>query len=117
MAKSLHPADYSKTKIGRMGLGPLVDLCGLMKAKQADLDALEERIKDEFKKRGVTVAEGALFRVTLSPVDREVLDKEKVVGEAIRAGLTTEATKASWLATVTKDVSYIMLRCAARLAA
>lgn len=56
----------------------LIDELGQLKAQIADLEKREEKLKADLRATGVKVAEGELFRVTVTTSDRETLDMEAV---------------------------------------
>ena len=76
-----------------------VDHLGDIKAEIADLKIREKHAKTLLIDAGVTVAEGDLFRVTISTADRITLDSKKV-----RAFLTavqiSEASRTTPVTTV-----------------
>jgi hypothetical protein len=68
-----------------LSLGELVDQLGHAKAEAAGIKAREEALKAELTARGVTEAEGALFRATVSEAARWTLDAAVIreeMGEA-----------------------------------
>lgn len=62
-------------------LGALVDRLGALKAQLADLKETEEALRGELIARKVEVAEGDLFRCTVTETLRETLDTERVKAE------------------------------------
>lgn len=65
--------------ISNNGVAVLVDQLGRVKARIADLEAEEARIRQEIVDSGVQVAEGRLFRCTVSAVATDRIDYKGVV--------------------------------------
>ena len=61
-----------------LSIGEIVDLLGHVKAEAAEIKAREDALKAALTARGVTEAEGMLFRATVSEALRETLDAEKI---------------------------------------
>ncbi|HLJ18974.1 MAG TPA: hypothetical protein VKU84_02185 [Stellaceae bacterium] len=61
--------------------GDLVDELGALKADLANLKSREDAIRAELIGRGVTEAEGALFRATITEATRWTLDTDRVKAE------------------------------------
>ena len=64
-----------------VSIGELVDQLGHAKAEAAEIKAREDALKAELIARGVTEAEGAIFRVTVSESSRWTLDAEAIRSE------------------------------------
>jgi hypothetical protein len=62
-------------------LGEIVDQLGRVKAEAAEIKAREDLLKLELTARGVTEAEGDLFRATVTVASRWTLDAERVKSE------------------------------------
>ena len=68
-----------------LSLGDIADELGSVKAQSADLKAREDALKAELIGCGATVAEGALFRCTITEATRWTLDADRIrqdMGEA-----------------------------------
>jgi hypothetical protein len=61
-----------------LALGEIVDRLGHVKAEAAEIKAREDTLKAELIARGISSAEGALFRAALSEATRWTLDVERV---------------------------------------
>jgi hypothetical protein len=64
-----------------LSIGELVDQLGHAKAEAAEIKAREDGLKAALIARGITEAEGMLFRATVSEALRETLDSEKIKAE------------------------------------
>jgi len=64
-----------------LSIGELVDQLGHAKAEAAEIKAREEALKAALIAKGITEAEGVLFRATVSEALRETLDAEKIKEE------------------------------------
>jgi hypothetical protein len=62
-------------------LGEIVDQLGRVKAEAAEIKAREDLLKAEMITRGVSEAEGELFRATVTTASRWTLDAERVKAE------------------------------------
>lgn len=71
----------TNSKFANLSDGDLADALGSVKADLAPLAAREKAIKAEIKARGISVAEGALFRVVCAPVVKTVLDTDRLKAE------------------------------------
>lgn len=65
-------------------LQQLVDRLGAVKAKIADLQQVESKIKEDLIESGIDSIEGRLFRATVSRYDRKSVDWKKLA-EALNA--------------------------------
>jgi hypothetical protein len=61
-----------------LALGEIVDRLGHVKAEAAEIKAREDVLKAELIARGISDAEGALFRVTISEATRWTLDADGI---------------------------------------
>jgi len=61
-----------------LSIGELVDQLGHAKAEAAEIKAREDSLKAALIAKGVTEAEGMLFRATVSEALRETLDADKI---------------------------------------
>ncbi|MGO8915277.1 MAG: hypothetical protein ACLQJR_05165 [Stellaceae bacterium] len=61
-----------------LALDEVVDQLGHVKAEAAEIKSREDTLKAELVARGVTEAEGALFRATVSEGTRWTLDTQRV---------------------------------------
>jgi hypothetical protein len=64
-----------------LSAGALADELGAIKSDLADLKAREDALRTELIRRGVSEAEGALFRATVSEATRWTLDTDRVKSE------------------------------------
>ena len=64
-----------------LSIGELVDQLGHAKAEAAEIKAREDALKAALIAKGITEAEGVLFRATVSEALRETLDAEKIKEE------------------------------------
>jgi hypothetical protein len=68
-----------------LSIGELVDAIGHVKAEAAEIKAREDALRTELISRGVTEAEGMLFRATVTEAARWTLNAEQIreeMGEA-----------------------------------
>lgn len=65
-------------KIVRLDLAAIVDQLGALKAQQSDLKKRSGTLQEQLVKAGVTEAEGALFRATVSTHDVETINWEAI---------------------------------------
>ena len=61
------PLDAETKRLHGLSPGELADEVGALKAQISDREAALDALKAEAVRRGLSEAEGALFRVTLSP--------------------------------------------------
>jgi hypothetical protein len=61
-----------------LSIGELADQLGHVKAEAAEIKAREDALRAELIGRGITEAEGMLFRVTVTQGTRWVLDSERI---------------------------------------
>jgi len=61
-----------------LSIGEIVDQLGHVKAEAAEIKAREEALKAALVAKGITEAEGVLFRATVSEALRETLDSDKI---------------------------------------
>jgi hypothetical protein len=61
-----------------LSIGEIVDQLGHVKAEAAEIKAREDALKAALTAKGVTEAEGMLFRATVSEALREALDSDKI---------------------------------------
>jgi hypothetical protein len=61
-----------------LSAGDLVDRLGSLKADMADLKAWEDKLRAELITRGVSEAEGDLFRASITEAARWTLDAERI---------------------------------------
>jgi len=66
------------TQFDNLSTGQLVDELGQVKAEAAEIELREKALKAALIARGVTEAEGALFRATVTEALRETIDTERV---------------------------------------
>jgi hypothetical protein len=69
------------TILHNLPLGEIVDQLGRVKAEAAEIKAREDLLKAELTARGVSEAEGELFRATVTTASRWTLDAERVKAE------------------------------------
>jgi len=67
--------------LDNLSTGQLADELGQVKAEAAEIESREKAIRAELIGRGVSAAEGALFRATVSESLRQSLDAERVKAE------------------------------------
>ena len=80
-----------------LSVGQIVDELGQVKAEAAEIEMREKALKAALIARGITEAEGALFRATVTEALRETIDADKVKTEMgtgwwsarCKVGLTT----------------------------
>jgi hypothetical protein len=81
----------SISPLHNLSAGDLVDQLGAIKAEAADIKAREEALRAELIARGVSEAEGALFRATISEGTRWTLDAERIRDEMGEAWCTAHS--------------------------
>lgn len=91
-------------RLRKLTRAELADEVGALKADAADAEAKIEAIKQEAIRRQITVANGSLFRITLSPPG----EAQRLDGKRLRAEHPTIADQ--YTATVATDWA---MRCAA----
>jgi hypothetical protein len=64
-----------------LSIGELVDQLGHVKAEAAEIKAREDALRAELIARGITEAEGMLFRATVTEATRWTLDAERIKAE------------------------------------
>jgi hypothetical protein len=64
-----------------LSAGDLADELGAVKSDLADLKSREDALRGELIRRGVSEAEGALFRATVTETTRWTLDTDRVKSE------------------------------------
>jgi hypothetical protein len=64
-----------------LSIGQVIDQLGHAKAETAEAKAREDALKAELIARGVTEAEGMLFRATVTEATRWTLDTDRVKAE------------------------------------
>jgi hypothetical protein len=69
------------TTLHNLSVGEIADQLGHTKAEAAEIKAREDALKAELIARGVTEAEGALFRATVSEATRWTLDAARIKEE------------------------------------
>jgi hypothetical protein len=70
------------TTLHNLPLGEIVDQLGRTKADAAEIKAREDLLKAELIVRGVTEAEGELFRASVTEASRWTLDVKAEFGES-----------------------------------
>jgi hypothetical protein len=62
-------------------LGDLIDRLGRLRARQAELDMKEKRLKAAIVDRGIAEGEGCLYRMTVVSASRSVVDLARLRAE------------------------------------
>lgn len=78
MAKATAHSTSTVSIFDNLSIGEIVDQLGHAKAEAAEIKAREDTLKAALIARGVTEAEGVLFRATVSEALRETLDSDKI---------------------------------------
>ena len=81
MPKAAAQSTLSVSLFHNLAIGELVDQLGHVKAEAAEIKAREDALRAELLVRGVTEAEGMLFRASISESTRWTLDAERVKTE------------------------------------
>ena len=71
----------SVSPLHNLSAGDLADELGAVKSDLADLKSREDALRGELIRRGVSEAEGALFRATVIEATRWTLDVDRVKSE------------------------------------
>ena|SRR5579863_5775312 len=102
------PLDDAARRLRSLTPGQLADAVGAAKAAIADANDVIAGLKEEAIRRGLTEANGAMFRITLSPPGEATrLDKD-----ALEAAFGAEAVRELYSKTVPTDW---VIRCSARI--
>jgi hypothetical protein len=67
--------------LSNLSVGEIVDHLGHVKAEAAEVKAREEQLKAELIARGVSEAEGMLFRAVVTEATRWTLDADRIRSE------------------------------------
>jgi hypothetical protein len=78
-----------------LSTGELADQLGHVKAEAAEIKAREDALRGELIARGVSEAEGALFRATITEATRWTLDAARIREEMGGAGRSTYCNRPS----------------------
>jgi hypothetical protein len=76
-----HSTPAIASPFSNLSTGQIIDELGQVKAEAAEIEQREKALKAALIARGVTEAEGALFRATVTESLRETLDAETVKAE------------------------------------
>jgi hypothetical protein len=78
MPKATHHSTQALSLFHNLSVGELVDALGHVKAEGAEVKAREDALRAELLARGVTEAEGMLFRASISQCTRWTLDAGRI---------------------------------------
>ena len=81
MPKATDHSTSAAPQFDNLSTGQIVDELGQVKAEAAEIEMREKALKAALIARGVTEAEGALFRATVTEALRETIDADKVKAE------------------------------------
>jgi hypothetical protein len=78
MAKAASQSTQVTSLFHNLSIGEIVDALGHAKAEAAEVKAREDALRAELIARGITEAEGVLFRASISESTRWNLDAQRI---------------------------------------
>lgn len=81
MPKAANHSTLPVSLFHNLSTGDIADQLGHVKAEAAEIKAREDALRAELITRGVSEAEGMLFRATVSQATRWTLDAERIKAE------------------------------------